>query len=135
MAAIIRAKEENRMRIGSALLLGLFDWLLPFAVSFVVFPLRKSNYFLFESIMTVLVVLSAIIFSVIYFTQKVSLREGVFLGILWLAINLAIDLVLFLPKSPMQMPFSVYMSQIGVKYLSIPIITIGIAMIIGKVAR
>jgi hypothetical protein len=123
------------MRIGFALLLGFFDWLLPFVVSFVIFPLRKGNYYLFESLMTVLVVLSAVIFSVIYFTQKVSLREGVVLGILWLAINLVIDLLLFLPKSPMQMPFSVYMSQIGVKYLSIPIITIGIAVIIGKVMR
>ena len=120
------------MRLGFALLLGFFDWLLPFAVSFVIFPLRKSNYYLFESLMTVLVVLSAIIFSVIYFTQKISVREGLMLGILWLAINLAIDLLIFLPKSPMQMPFLAYMSQIGIKYLSIPIITIGIALIISK---
>ena len=113
--------------VKSALLLGFFDWLLPFVVSFVIFPLKDINYYLFESLMAVVVVFAAVWFAIRYF-KKVSssfLREGVLLGLLWLTINLAIDLILFLPKSPMHMPLSIYMSQIGTKYLSIPIITFG----------
>jgi hypothetical protein len=113
--------------IKSALLLGLLNWLLPFAISFVVFPLKANNYYLFESLMTVIVVFAAVLFAYHYFRKVETnyIREGVLLGFLWLAINLFIDLVLFLPKSPMQMPFALYMSQIGIKYLTIPIITIG----------
>ncbi len=113
--------------IKSALLLGFFDWLLPFAVSFVILSLRKNNYYLFESLMVVVVVFAVVWFATRYFKKVESsfVREGVLLGLLWLVINLAIDLILFLPKSPMQMPLSLYMSQIGIKYLSIPIITIG----------
>lgn len=113
--------------IKSALLLGFFDWLLPFAVSFVIFPLRKNNYYLFESLMVIVVVFAAVWFTIHYFrkVESNSVREGVLLGLLWLVINLAIDLILFLPQSPMQMSFSLYISQIGIKYISIPIITIG----------
>ncbi len=113
--------------IKSALLLGFFDWLLPFAVSFVIFPLKDYNYYLFESLMAVVIVFTVVWFATRYFKKVESnfVREGVLLGLLWLIINLVIDLILFLPKSPMQMPLSLYMSQIGIKYLSIPIITIG----------
>lgn len=113
--------------IKSALSFGFCDWLLPFAISFVIFPLRNNNYFLFESLMTVAVVFAAVWFSTRYFKKVESnfICEGILLGLLWLIINLAIDLILFLPKSPMHMSFALYTSQIGIKYLSIPIITTG----------
>jgi len=113
--------------IKSALLLGFFDWLLPFVVSFAIFQLKDSNYYLFESLMVIVVVFAVVWFATRYFKKVESnfVREGVLLGLLWLIINLALDLMLFLPKSPMQMPLSFYMNQIGIKYLSIPIITIG----------
>jgi hypothetical protein len=113
--------------IKSALLLGFFDWLLPFAVSFAIFPLKDINYYLFESLMAIAVVLAVVWFATRYFRKVESnvVREGVLLGLLWLVMNLAIDLILFLPQSPMHMPLSIYMSQIGTKYLSIPIVTTG----------
>jgi len=112
--------------IKSALLLGFFDWLLPFAVSFLIYPLKKSNYYLFESLMTGIMVFAAIWFATLYLKKEISkpVLEGLKLGLLWLIINLAFDLILFLPKSPMQMQFSQYMSEIGAKYISIPVITI-----------
>ena len=119
-------------KIKLSFLLGFLDWLLPFAVSFIIFPLRKNNYFLFESIMSVLVVISAVWLAKIYFGQgdgNSSLKNGIWIGILWLIINLVIDFLLFLPKSPMQMTLSLYISQIGVKYLSIPVITIGFSLL------
>ncbi|HEY0282885.1 MAG TPA: hypothetical protein VGC27_09705 [Rhizomicrobium sp.] len=117
--------------IRTTLLLGVLDWLIPFAISFAVFPLKALNYFLFESVMTIAIVFAAILLGVIYFkdlkdTTANFVRAGLLLGLIWLAINLAADLLIFLPKSPMQIPLPLYMSQIGVKYLSIPIITAGL---------
>ena len=78
--------------------------------------------------MTIVIVLVATWLATKYF-QKVkttTLQEAAILGLLWLMINLVIDLMLFLPSSPMQMSPALYFSQIGVKYLCIPIITVGI---------
>lgn len=118
--------------IKKVLLCGFLDWLLPFALSFFIFPLKESNYSLFESIMTVIIVLSAVLFSVLYFkiVDKNYIKEGLLLGIVWLVINLIIDLVLFLSPSPMRMSFSLYMSQIGIKYFTIPVITLGMGYVL-----
>lgn len=53
------------------------------------------------------------------------IKEGALIGGCWFVINIAIDLVMFLPASPMQMTLTNYMMDIGVTYLMIPIITIG----------
>jgi hypothetical protein len=43
----------------------------------------------------------------------------------WYIINIAIDLVMFLPASPMHMNFVDYMADIGFTYVIIPVITTG----------
>jgi hypothetical protein len=94
---------------------GFLIWLIPFLVSFVIFPLRSSNRPLFESIMPVILVLTVMIVSVLYFKkiEKESLKEGLIAGVLWFVLSLIIDLLLFLPASPMQMNFSDYIIDIG----------------------
>lgn len=52
--------------IKSAFSLGFLDWLLPFAVSFVIFPSKNNNYYLFESLMAVIVVFAAVLFTTLY---------------------------------------------------------------------
>ena len=54
------------------------------------------------------------------------MRQGLLLGLLWLAICLAIDALMLL-GGPMQMTVPEYLADIGVTYLMIPVITIGIA--------
>jgi len=113
---------------------GFFIWLIPFLVSFVIFPLRNTNRPLFESIMPVVLVLTVMIISVLYFKkiEKESLKEGVITGVLWFVLSLVIDLMLFLPASPMQMNFSDYMMDIGLTYLIILMIPIGIGALVNK---
>jgi hypothetical protein len=113
---------------------GFLIWLIPFLVSFVIFPLRNANRPLFESIMPVFLALTAMIISVLYFkkVEKESLKEGLIAGVLWFVLSLVIDLMLFLPASPMQMSFSDYMMDIGLTYLIILIIPIGIGALISK---
>ena len=113
---------------------GFLIWLIPFLVSFVIFPLRNANRPLFESIMPVFLALTAMIISVLYFkkVEKESLKEGLIAGVLWFVLSLVIDLMLFLPASPMQMRFSDYMVDIGLTYLIILMIPIGIGALVRK---
>lgn len=113
---------------------GFLIWLIPFLVSFVIFPLRDANRPLFESIMPIILVLTVMIISVLYFKkiEKESLKEGLIAGVLWFVLSLVIDLMLFLPASPMQMSFSDYMMDIGLTYLIILMIPIGIGALVSK---
>ena len=108
-------------------LFGLLVWLIPFAVSFFIYPIKMPMYSLFESIMSVLIAVAAVIFSYFYFKDIGAnfVREGVVTGIVWFIIAIVIDLVMFMPASPMHMNFTEYMMTVGVKYLIIPVVTIG----------
>jgi hypothetical protein len=113
---------------------GFLIWLIPFLVSFVIFPLKSSNRPLFESIMPFFLVLAVMISSILYFKKidKDSLKEGILAGVLWFVISLVIDLLLFLPASPMQISFVDYMMDIGLTYLIILMIPMGIGALLNK---
>jgi len=106
---------------------GFLVWLIPFMVSFVVFPLKAIMRPLFESIMPLVLTIVVIILSYHYLKNINAdyIKEGLLTGIIWYIINIAIDLVLFMPQSPMHMNFVDYMMDIGLTYLIIPAITIG----------
>jgi EamA domain-containing membrane protein RarD len=106
---------------------GFLTWLVPFIISFLVFPLHASQRAFFETIMAVVVTSVAVVFSILYLRQVQSgfVGEGALIGVAWFAINLAIDLLLFLPPSPMQMSFPDYMIDIGLTYLIYPIVSVG----------
>jgi hypothetical protein len=114
--------------IRKALLLGLVVWLVPFAVAFCIFALKTSWRSLFESIMPVTLAAVVVGCALFYFrnVEAPSLREGLLLGLLWWAISLAIDLPLML-SPPISMPLLEYVADIGLTYLMIPILTLGIA--------
>jgi len=107
-------------------LFGFLVWLIPFAVSFVIFPLKSSNRPLFESIMPVVMTLCVVLFAVLYFRKIEAgfVKVGIVIGVIWLAVNLILDLMLFM-EGPMKMSLAQYMADIGVVYLIIPTITIG----------
>jgi hypothetical protein len=129
---------------GKAILYGFLIWLSAFVVAFLIFPLRESSRPLFESIMPVAVTTATAVFAVIYFrrVREGFLREGVVLGCLWLAINVVIDLPLMLTGGPMQMTLGQYIADIGLTYLVVPAVTIGIGLsceqvwtVVNKVSR
>ena len=109
-----------------ALGFGFLVWLIPFAVAFAIFPIHGSDRILFESIMPVVGVFSVVVFAVLYGRQVkgIVLEELVRLGVLWLAISIAIDLLMF-SWGPMKMSLIDYFKDIGFTYLAIPIITAG----------
>ena len=111
-----------------AILLGLVIWVVPFAVAVAAFPLKTSRRSLFESIMPVTLALVVVACALFYFRRAgtATLREGLLLGLIWLAISVAIDLPLML-SPPIRMPPLEYAADIGLTYLLMPIITVGIA--------
>ena len=108
-------------------LFGFLVWLIPFAVSFVVYPLKAPMYSLFESIMSVIIAISAVAFSYFYLKgiETNFVREGIITGAVWFIIAIIIDLLMFMPVSPMHMNFADYIMTVGIKYLIIPVVTIG----------
>ena len=117
----------------TALILGFLVWLIPFMVSFWIFPLRETQLALFDSIMAVMVTFSAVIMSIWYLKrlEENYLREGMLVGLLWLGISIVIDLFMFM-WGPMKMNFVDYTKDIGLTYLIIPIITIGFSYMLGR---
>jgi hypothetical protein len=111
-----------------ALGLGFLSWLLPFAISFVAFPLKKVNTPLFETVMSLVVVMTAALLARRYLRQgpAAAIGEAVLLGFLWLAINLILDYPMF-AYGPMRMSAARYYSEIGAGYLLYPAFLSGTA--------
>ncbi|HXI90665.1 MAG TPA: hypothetical protein VNO24_11675 [Blastocatellia bacterium] len=107
---------------------GFLVWLLTLLVSMALFPLKRSWPVLFDSIMPLALALCAVIFANRYFHRCVasSLREGLWLGAIWLIMNWLLDWPLF-SNGPMRMSMVNYIADIGLTYLMLPIITVGIA--------
>lgn len=120
--------------IKKAILYGFLIWLIPFVVAFIIFPLHDSNRPLFESIMPVAIALCVVIFGKMYFKNVEAnyKKEGIWLGLIWIIISLVIDLILFMPESPMHLSFVDYLMDIGITYLMIPVITIGFGCLLNK---
>jgi len=111
-------------------------WLIPFAVSVLIFPLRVSQRQLFESIMPVVIAIWTVFFSIFYLSRIKSdfLKEGIFIGIAWLLISMVLDLMIFI-VGPLKMPLWDYATDIAVTYLMIPTITIGFGYLTEQRAR
>ena len=107
---------------------GLLVWLIPFAIAFSAFALKDAWRSLFESIMAASVCLVVVVLSLLYFRRPViaTASEGLKLGLLWLAISVAIDLPLML-SPPINYTPEEYLADIGLTYAMIPMITVGIA--------
>ncbi|OPY28197.1 MAG: hypothetical protein A4E27_00383 [Methanobacterium sp. PtaU1.Bin242] len=109
------------------ILFGIFVWLVPFLVSIFIYPLKTAGNPLFESIMPLVITIMVVILAYSYLNGVKTdlIKEGMIIGTTWFIINIIIDLALFLPSSPMQMTLTNYMMDIGITYLMIPVITMG----------
>jgi len=103
-----------------AALLGFASWLIPFVISFFVFPLKRTNAPLFETLMTLIVLVTAGALFQLYFRRRaLSVHEALLVGLLWLAVNLVMDYPMF-AYGPMKMRVWAYYSEIGLGYLTYP---------------
>jgi EamA domain-containing membrane protein RarD len=111
--------------IKRAFIYGFLLWLIPFLASVVIFPLKKTDPAFFQSILGVTSIVVLVILSVHYFRKaQGSLKEGIFLGLIFLLMSWFFDFLFFI-WGPIKMPVASYIKEIGVGYLIYPIITIG----------
>lgn len=111
-------------------LFGFILWLVPFIIGFL-FVDRSGNFLIpetfFKSIMIVEGSLIGVILAVRYFRDinVGHINEGIILGMVWLVINLAVDLGMVFAEF---FSFSVvqYFTDIGLRYLTMPTYTIGL---------
>ncbi|NOQ55854.1 MAG: hypothetical protein GQ477_03535 [Nanohaloarchaea archaeon] len=71
-----------------------------------------------------------IYFSVRYLgaLEKNYLKSGISIGLIWSVISVALDLVILLPMSGM--PITQYFKEIGLRYLMIPMIMVGMGYLL-----
>ena len=127
MAAIFRNWRTS--------VLGLLSWAIPFFGSFPFFDPDQGlliPLILFKSIMVVLGTLVGVALLVWLFrTLKPSLFSGLVVGLYWLAINWALDVLVLVPMTGSDI--GTWFTEIGLRYLSIPIIAIGMGLIADRV--
>lgn len=111
---------------------GVLVWLVPFAVSFIIFGIHESNRALFESVVTVVAVVTEVILALTYFrgAGQSGLSAGLAVGVAWMVVSIVIDLPIFL--AVFKMPLVDYIADIAVSYLAMPAITAGIAVARGQ---
>jgi hypothetical protein len=119
----------NPARYARLIGFGLLTWLLPFLISVPFYSPEGEPLYDIFLIKSVLLVFSAALgtFLILVYLRGVRtrfVRETALLGGVWLLINWALDAVILLPLSGMDA--GTYMAQIGLRYLIIPIIAVGI---------
>jgi hypothetical protein len=110
------------------LLAGLVSWLAPLLVSMGFFDREGSltvSAGLFHSIMSV-VLAGVVAWLMVWVGRAVPLTAGLGLavGLLWLAINLTLDLLVLLPLTGMGA--GAWVEDVGLRYLAIPLVTAAI---------
>ena len=117
------------------ILYGFLAWLIPFVASFFFYTREGKltiDIFLFKSIMIVVGSISAAILLVLYF-RKINgdyLKEGIIVGLTWLVLNVLLDLLVLIPMSGMSI--ADYFTQIGIRYLVIPVMSITVGAALGN---
>ena len=119
--------------IKQTLLFGFLVWLIPFIIA-ITFYSRDGqpliDIFLLKSIMIVAGSITGAIFLILYFKKvtKNYLREGLIVGLIWLAINWILDFIVLVPMA--KMDIGTYFIQVGLRYLTIPIFSISIGFLL-----
>lgn len=100
---------------------GILSWLIPFATSFALFPLKSLNAPLFATVLFLVVLATAGALFLCYFRNRPARgNEALGVGAMWTAINLILDYPMF-AYGPMKMTALHYYSEIGLVYLAYPI--------------
>ena len=115
--------------IKHAVLYGLLVWLVPFVSAFAFYSRDGEltiDIFLFKTIMIIVGSLIGAYLLVRYFrkVEQSYIREGVYVGSLWLVMNWVLDFATLVPMNDMAV--STYFTEIGLRYLTMPIFAIAI---------
>lgn len=117
------------------LVYGLLTWIVPFVSSWGLYSRDGQplyDIFLIKTLLLVVFSAFGAVLLVSYFSrvQERFLHEGLMVGLLWLAINWALDILVLLPM--MGESLATYMSQIGLRYLIMPTMSVSMGYLLEK---
>ncbi len=126
------------LRALKIIIFGFLTWLIPFIVAMFFYAPGGElliDIFTFKTIMIIVSSLCATILLVLLFLTIFNnfIREGIIIGSGWLILNWVLDALILLPMNGMDL--TTYFSQIGLRYLVIPVTAIGFGFIIEKKVR
>lgn len=115
-------------------LFGFLTWLISFILGFLLYPLVQSNdqdlIYLFKSIMIIVGTASGVWLYYLYF-NKISedfIKNGFITGVIWFLMNIILDLIFLVII--FQSPLLEWIFGIGLRYLNLFVIGIGIGFIL-----
>lgn len=119
--------------ITKIILNGFLSWLIPFGISFLFYKPGGEllvPYATFKSIIMVVGVASGSWLLLLSFKliTKDFIKNGVFIGFFWFAINIFLDALVLIPI--MKTTFIDYFMTIGISYFAIPIISIAMGYLL-----
>ena len=111
---------------------GLIVWVVPFVAAIPLLGLMETDPIFFKTIMIVVGSIIGAVCTILYFNkvEKDFLKEGVILGLVWIAVNWLLDFGALLPLS--KMPYGQYFAEIGLRYLVMLALTIPVGYILSK---
>ena len=114
-------------RIGREVGFAVAAWMIPFVASVVLFPLKSSHPPLFDTLMGVVFSTSTVVLGCTYLRsiRANHVARGTRIGAVWMSANWLLDGLMF-SSGPMQMSLGQYVMDIGLAYLALPAITIGL---------
>jgi uncharacterized membrane protein YpjA len=123
-------------RVAREIGFAVLAWLIPFVVSVCIFPLKESHGPLFESLMGVTLTCSTVVLAVAYFKRLTAnyVAWGARIGVTWAVANWIFDGLMF-SSGPMKMSLNHYVADIGIAYVAIPVMTVGLGMAAGRAAN
>jgi HEPN domain-containing protein len=117
-------KERTMKHFRWAVLSGFGVWLAPFVAGVALSGVRANDRIFFETLMPIVLSVTAVVFLVIRPKAAASVGAGLVLGMTWLVISICLDLLMFM-WGPMKMSFIDYTKDIGLAYLMYPVIAAG----------
>jgi hypothetical protein len=104
--------------IWQAILYGFLVWVVTLTVAMILYQVRGNDRVFFESLIPVVLGISVVVASVIYFRalKKIAVREAWLFGFVLFTVNFVLDQLVF-NWGPMKMSFVDYLKDIGVTYL------------------
>ena len=112
------------------LVFGAIIWAVPWVLSIALSSLMKTDEIFYKSIIIVVAAFVWFLFAYIYFksVDKNFIVEGITIGLLWFAISIVLDLILTVPF--IDGGVAVFFKEIGLRYLTMPIMGLFIGMIL-----
>jgi uncharacterized membrane protein YpjA len=104
-------------------------WFIPFAASVCLYPIKRSHGPIFDSLMGIILTGSTVL---LFAIESRRVMRGQFIhamkvGLAWVIANWFFDAFMF-GGGPMKMSLGQYISEIGISYLMIPVITMGMGI-------